>query len=305
MDTRLIAQSQSPHNIPTHKVFFTWELTFECNYRCSYCHAPKPWNPGARKTLYPGVRKWTQIWENIYDNYGECEMVVSGGEPFIYPDFMELAIRISKFHILEFCTNLFFNVNPIIDNMDPKRVRIGTSFHPEFSELEFFIKKVSLLQDRGFETWINFVPWPPFFSQLENIKKVLESNSIKIVLQPFIGQYEGRQYPQGYTDSEKRTLGIFSDEANIKAVDFKTTEKSNKKGKLCRMGQNYAFIHPDGETDRCCKDHSLKLGNIIDKTFRLLEEPIPCQSSECNCWRCMLVETENEWIKYWGRPEHK
>jgi predicted O-methyltransferase YrrM/MoaA/NifB/PqqE/SkfB family radical SAM enzyme len=297
-----------PKNIidtPPFKVFFTWEITYECNYHCTYCHAPKPWNPQTRKTRSPGLRKWIEIWRKIYDDYGECEMVISGGEPFIYPNFMELMSYLSEIHIIEFCTNLFFDVEQIVNKLDPKRVRVGTSFHPEYSELEFFIKKINLLKDRGFETWVNFVPWPPFFPQIADIKNVLQQNGIKIVLQPFIGRCEGRQYPQGYTDKEKKVLGIFNDKANIKAVDFKTTDRSDKRGKLCRMGENYAFIHPDGEVERCCKDHGINLGNIIDGTFKLLTEPAPCRADECNCWRCMLVETEPEWVKYWGRPERK
>lgn len=290
-----------PRITPPYKVFFTWEITYECNYRCTYCHAPKPWKQDTRKTLYPGIKKWIDIWQKIYEDYGEGEIVISGGEPFIYPNFMELMIKISELHIIEFCTNLFFNVEPIINNMDAKRVRIGTSFHPEFTEIDVFIDKVNKLKNSSFEVWVNFVPWPPFFNQLEDIKKSFEQNGIKIVLQPFIGDYEGIHYPQGYSNEEKKILGIFKEEVNVKTIDFKTTNESNKKGKLCRMGENYAFIHPDGEVERCCKDHSISLGNIINGTFKFLDKPLECKVEECNCWRCMLVETEPEWIKYWGR----
>jgi len=203
--------------------------------------------------------------------------------------------------VLEFCTNLHIDVKNIIEKMSPKRVRIGTSFHPQYAKLSEFLEKIVTLKKAGFEAWVNFVPWPPSLKDTPGYKEVFESNNIKFVLQPFIGDYEGRNYPRGYTDDEKKILGIFSDEANTKAVDFKTTNESNKKGKLCRMGQNYAFIHPDGETDRCCKDHTMKLGNVIKGTFKLLDEAIPCQADECNCWRCMLVEKEPEWVKYWGR----
>lgn len=303
MDTGVNLQSKFTRRTPPYKVFFTWEITYECNYRCTYCHAPKPWKVYTIKPRYPGKEKWIEIWEGIYERYGESEIIISGGEPFVYPDVMEIAMRLSEIHMIEFCTNLYFDATSLIRCMNPKRVRVGTSFHPEFTRLEFFIKKVKLIKDNGFETWVNFVPWPPFLSQLEDIKNVLQENGIKIIIQPFIGQHEGKQYPQGYTDEEKKILGIFNDEANRETVDFKTTERSNKKGRLCRMGENYAFIHPDGETERCCRDHSLKLGNMIDNTFKLLEEPMSCQAEDCNCWRCMLVETEPKWVKYWGRLE--
>jgi len=301
----MIKKPKYPRTTPPYKVFFTWEITYECNYKCTYCHAPKHWKQGVPETVYPGLDRWIKIWNEIYEKYGECEFVISGGEPFVYPDFIKLATEMSKIHILEFCTNLFVEVEEIIRSMSPKRVRIGTSFHPEFAEIDEFVKKLKFLQNNGFEVWVNIVPWPPMLNDVIKYKGVFESEGIKVILQPFIGEYEGRQYPQGYTEEEKKLLGIFQDEANVKTVEFKTTDESKKKGKLCRMGQNYAFIHPNGDVERCCRDHSLKLGNIVDGTFKLLDKPMFCQAEECNCWRCMLVETEPEWVKYWGRPDKK
>lgn len=287
---------------PPYKVFFTWEITYACNYNCAYCHAPKHGRPGVSETAYPGLQAWKDVWDKMYERYGECEIVVSGGEPFFYPDFLELALYMTRRHIVEFTTNLSWDVSKIPQaGIVPKRARFGTSFHPEHVSLAEFIGKVNILRSAGYETWVNFVPWPPFFSKFIEYKEAFEKEGIKLVLQPFIGDFEGQRYPQGYADEQKKALGIFSDESNKKAVDFKTTNESLKKGKLCRMGENYAFIHPDGETDRCCRDKSIKLGNVIKDTFKLLDEPQPCRSEECNCWRCMLVEKEPEWGKYWGR----
>lgn len=70
--------------------------------------------------------------------------------------------------------------------------------------------------------------------------------------------------------------------------------------KICRMGENYAFIKPNGDVERCCKDHSISLGNIIKKTFRLLEEPVECNIEDCYCWRRMLFGEEKKWTKYWN-----
>ncbi len=295
--SHLIMRKTAPY-----KVFFTWEITYLCNYKCTYCHAPKHGRPNIPNTIYPGLQAWKDAWNRMSIDYGECEIVVSGGEPFFYPDFMELAIYITQKHIIEFTTNLSWDVSKFTDSgIPPKRARFGTSFHPEYVSLEDFIKKVNILRSAGFETWANFVPWPPFFSRLAEFQQAFEKEGIKLVLQPFLGEYEGKRYPQGYTDEEKKSLGIFTDESNKKSVDFKTTAESLKKGKLCRMGENYAFIHADGNTDRCCKDKTVKLGNVITGTFRLLDEPQPCRSDECNCWRCMMVEKEPEWVKYWGR----
>jgi len=65
-------------NTPPEKVFFTWEVTYECNYNCAYCHAPKHSKPGTPHTIKPGLQAWVDAWDRMYDNYGECEMVISG-----------------------------------------------------------------------------------------------------------------------------------------------------------------------------------------------------------------------------------
>ena len=155
--------SENIIDTPPFKVFFTWEISYECNYHCTYCHAPKPWDPQTRKTRSPGLKKWIEIWRKIYDDYGECEMVISGGEPFIYPNFMELMAYLSEIHVIEFCTNLFFDAEQIVNKLDPGRVRVGTSFHPEHSELGSFLRKINFLKDKGFETWVNFVPLAAIF----------------------------------------------------------------------------------------------------------------------------------------------
>jgi MoaA/NifB/PqqE/SkfB family radical SAM enzyme len=307
MDNRMNEQDSSrpvprhPRLTPPHKVFFTWEVTYACNYNCAYCHAPKHGRPNTPETAYPGKNAWLAAWVRLRDDYGECEIVVSGGEPFFYPDFEDLAIAIAQNHIVEFTTNLYQDLDRVAAAIPQGRARFGTSFHPQSADLNEFIGRVKKLKARGFEAWTNFVPWPPFFPMLPEYQKAFADAGIKLVLQPFIGEFQGRHYPRGYTDDQKRALGIFSDEASTRAVEFKTTQASGKKGQPCRMGQNYAFIHPDGETDRCCKDKTVKLGNVITGNFRLLDEPKPCQADECNCWRCMMVATEPQWVRHWGR----
>ena len=90
---------------------------------------------------------------------------------------------------------------------------------------------------------------------------------------------------------------------NIETVDWRTDEnKSSIKGKLCRMGQMYARIYPDGQVSRCCGNGALKLGNILEGSFSLLEEPRPCECDSCPCFKCMLVEREDYWPTYWTSP---
>jgi len=284
------------------RVFATWNIHYGCNYKCTYCHAPKPGNNGAIEAVYIGSDRWIEIWRKQYDKYGTWEILISGGEPFAYPGFMELIIELSKMHVINICTNLAWDVEKFVKNVNPEQFRIETSFHPEFADLRDFAAKLIILKRSGFSPTVNYVPWPPFLGKLKEFKEVIDETGCQITLQPFIGQYEGRSYPQGYSEDEKKYFDIFTDECNRKTLSFKTSKEADStKGKLCRMGQNYVFINPDGSVSRCCRDHSFSLGNIIDGSFKLLEAPAPCAAQNCNCWRCMLTDKEDFWWRHWGR----
>ena len=284
------------NSVPPYAVFFSWYLNNECNYNCSFC------KPLDYKTADVKLEKWFAIWDSIYDRYGSCHLHISGGEPFIYPRFIELITYLSRKHTLEFSTNLFWNINPFLDNITPDRARLGGSFHPEFSDFDEFLNKILTLKERGFEVWVNYVAYPPHLKKMANFKKQVERNGIRFSIQPFNGKYEGRDYPLGYKPEEKALMSD-SDQVNVETIDWRTDgEKSSIKGKLCRMGQMYARIYPDGQVSRCCGNGALKLGNILKGSFALLEQPMPCECESCPCHKCMLVEKEGHWPTYWTTP---
>jgi len=310
-----IAKNIDRSAIAPKRVFLTWDIHYGCNYNCSYCNTPKPWHPPGSwdrqrdKVVYLEADRWLKIWDDIYKRYGSCEIHITGGEPFTYPSFLELITGLSKIHTLEIITNLSLNVNDIIDSVTPERVRIGTTFHPEFADLNEFLCKHIILRKHGFETWANYVAYPPQMSEMANYKKEFDKLKISFNMQPFMGKFEGREYPGGYTVSELSYLrGCYDNDdiINKKTIEWKTgTEYKTTEGKSCRMGQMYAKVYPIGDAYRCCANGSQKLGNLIDGSFELLNEALPCESKQCFCWRCMLVENEENWSQHWVIPEKK
>lgn len=301
-------------SIAPHYVFITWDIHYGCNYNCMYCNTPKPWHkPGnwerdRDKVIYPGVDKWIEVWEDIYKRYGSCEIHITGGEPFIYPSFMELITHLSKVHTLEIITNLFWNPDYLVKNFSPERVRIGTSFHPEFANLEEFLKKHLMLRESGFETWVNYVAYPPQMEKMGTYKAEFDKVGISFNIQPYLGWYQDKEYPAGYTDSELvhlRSCYKEDDIVNKKTIEWKTgAEKRNMQGRPCRMGQMYAKVYPTADAYRCCAKATAKIGNLIDGSFKLSDESLPCESEHCFCWRCMLTGQEDNWAQHWVIP-HK
>ena len=280
--------------IPPYRVFFTWYINNECNYNCSYCH------PEKIKPVNIEIERWFEIWDNIFNRYGCCQIDISGREPFLYLSFIDLIKYLSQKHILQFSTNLSWDLDVFVENINPRRVKMGASFHPEFVKLDKFLKKLILLREKGFDIWVTYVGYPLFLKDMAEYKRKVEEQNIPFNILPFSGEFGGRVYPQGYTDEEKKLLSIFDDAVNKDTIEWKTKNwKANTKGKLCRMGQMYARIYPDAEAHRCCGKGSQRLGNLIEGTFKLLDEHLPCECDNCLCWKCMLVGKEEYWQNYW------
>ncbi len=292
--------------IAPYRVFFNWEITYKCNYNCSYCSFGAA--PGAikepRPTVYPGIEKWIQVWSRLYERYGSCEIHFAGGEPFFYPNFMELIERLSDIHTLEFSTNLFWEPEQFIKKINPGRARIGVSFHPEFVSFESFFSKALTLKKAGFEVWTNYVAYPTALEHIGRYKLAFEQAGILMSILPFKGKYGEQMYPDSYTPEEKeylRKLGTSS--WTEKTLDFALDKEKRKvQHKFCRMGQMYAKIHPDGQAYSCCAKNALNLGSILEDSFSLLENPFLCSEIDCPCWRCMLTGNESHWLAHWPVP---
>ena len=294
--------------IPPHHVFFTWDVHYRCNYKCSYCNSQKPGQDDFIEARYLDVDKWIAIWNGIYERYGSCEIQLTGGEPFTYPGIMDLITQLSKIHTLEFSTNLSWDIEPFIKNISPDRARVGVSFHPEFTDFDLFLNKAVGLKKSGFEIWVNYVAYPPILKDMPRYKREVQRSGMSFSVLPFTGIFDGRSFPDGYLESERRIVCADNGVSvvNKKTADWKMGDQKNKtKGRLCRMGQMYAKIHPDGEVLRCCGIGGGKLGNFIDGALELLKDPAPCSCEKCPCWRCMLVEEEKDWLPHWVIPKRQ
>lgn len=299
-----------PRTQPPYRVFWCWDISYVCNYKCAYCIVDT-W----RQTTYLRAQEWKEIWDLIFENYGSTHIRFSGGEPFIYPDFLNLLRLLGERHTLNVTTNLFFDaeelvreVGPIADNA---QLVISASFHPEFIGLRDFIKKVCFLKSKGIYTSVSLVAWPPFFKDIVMIKEEMEKNNIQFLIIPLSGNHFGKKYPECYSSQEREFLErlsvLTSNPASKDMADFKLKEENkNLKKRLCRMGQNFGMIRPNADAYRCCTfEKAAYLGNLIEGTFKLLDSPQWCEITPCNCYKAMLVGEEQKCLSQWDYAKHK
>lgn len=277
-----------------HKIDFNWHLLYECNYRCPYCFYFGSWEklPKLKKEI--SIEDWITAWHRIYERYGRSHIGMTGGEPLIYPSFIELVKALSKEHELSFVSNLSCNLNTL-KKLANYITTMNLSFHPLFADFNDFFKKVLFLKEKGIPLRIFYVTYPPQFKQMMYFKEKFQEEGFRFMPLPFRGCHKGVTYPLGYTGEEKTAMTDFTeslkdeDKELIKAqVELKST-----RGRLCQAGQLYAHIDMYGTVYRCSGStpNNKPLGSLFDEGFRLLDSPQPCEVENCPCESQWLVKT--------------
>lgn len=258
-----------------------WDIHYRCNYRCPYCWFEN--DPSSRHLKVKPIssQKWIERWSYIYDRYGSSHIEITGGEPFIYNDFIYLVKEISKNHSIRVTTNLSVDINNIISKINPEKIKIISSFHPTFAELGIFLKKAIILKENGYGDTVIYVAYPPQLNLIGYYKKIFEDKNITFSVTPFCGIYRGLNYPDAYSDCEKRVLAghIGEDENRLRYA----LNSESPRGKLCQAGQLSALLFEDGKVARCGPLKTKSFANLFDKDFKFLEEPKPCESDFCPC----------------------
>ena len=276
---------------------FSWDIHHSCNYRCPYCWFYDKWDEIEKNNVYPGLKRLVEIWRRIYDKYGCAQIQINGGEPFTYPDFSKLITEISKMHKVGITTNSSGDIKSITEKANKSNVSLGMSFHPLFVDLNTFLEKAIIAKESGIATNVLFLAWPGQLERIFDYKRTFEEHGIRFTVLTFWGKYNGKDYPQGYSDEEREILSLVLGTRGESGEKFQLTPKITK-GKLCRAGQTYALIHPNGNVYRCgggnWRIQHEPFSNLFSEDFSLLPEPLPCDSNECPCneWSFLLVDNQ-------------
>ena len=281
-----------------YEVEADWILLRTCNFRCSYCGIPEA-DLGAKINLHATPAEWLAA----FNSTGKSWLLhLTGGEPSVYPDFVELCEQLTRHHYLSLNTNLS---HPCLDvfaeRVDPDRVHfINAALHYEEREnkdpVEHFIERVRKLNTRGFNVLVSSVMTPQVSGAFAELQAYFEANGLFIIPKVMRGWHEGRLYPDAYTMRQRRlvrehlesarakyattlarmkeppTINMFADELFLKRVP-------KYSGKMCASGQKFVQIDPEGNVVRC--NSGERLGNILRRDLKLFSEPRACDTTYC------------------------
>lgn len=275
-----------------------WHLLNTCNYRCSYCFFG-PETLGAKLASYANA----DAWRASFDRTGKTWLLhLTGGEPGIYPNFVELCASLTQRHYISLNTNLTHSsFSRFAKMIDPSRVSfINAGLHLEEREKRGdssrFTDHAALLQDNGFRLLISLVATPSALRRFGEAVDQLRPKKLFPVPKLFRGMSDGKIYPEAYSEDERAVFRDYANQARVfydgrakgwserPSIDMLNDDRylgglPIYKGRSCSAGSKFVQIYPNGDVFRC---GGLGLqGNLLAGTTVFGSGAAPCNNQHC------------------------
>jgi MoaA/NifB/PqqE/SkfB family radical SAM enzyme len=264
-----------------------WRMNQRCNYKCAYCF--REGVDEARWEEDPDCGKHSpEHISRCFDGTGKKWRIhMTGGEPLLYPRFVELAERLAARHELSVNTNLSIDSVREFGERVPVAGVYVVNATVHVAEIERrdggmsgFIERAMLLQEKGMRVRVMYVSYPPLLGRMENDVKMLAAAGLReCTVKVFRGIYEGKSYPEAYSPDERALLGRQA--MSRKERDI-LDERISFEGKRCTAGHTTFYMDIGGNLTRCCTIPS-RHGNLFGGGYRFDDVPRICTAGVCVC----------------------
>lgn len=243
-----------------------WLLNIYCNYECRYCYC----RGINKKKAFRGLPD-TQKIIDAFNNAGLKWLIyMSGGEPFFYPNFIELCQGLTQKHIISLNTNLSHKkVYEFADTIDPESMRcVHASVHIEELEklglVDDFIKKYKYLESKGFYIFASYVMHPLLVDRFERDYEYFKQAGIILRPKLFRGPYTkfqlpwqkgmlrkvnlllenlfAKHYPQDFSGPKKASLISYMDRSQKEGAFSLADDLDPDHDRLSDVSQDRKFI---------------------------------------------------------------
>jgi MoaA/NifB/PqqE/SkfB family radical SAM enzyme len=275
-----------------------WQLLNTCNYRCSYCFFP-PEMLGEKLRTFATPQEWRAAFDATRKVW---LLHLTGGEPSIYPNFIELCQRLTEHHYISLNSNLTqATLATFAERIDPSRVSfINAGLHlverEDRNGNANFLRHADLLRAKGFPILVSLVATPRILERFADAVELMSQVGLFPIPKVLRGWYEGRLYPNAYSELDKirfraraaearrayqQTLASRAEPPSINLFNDDTVLEREPTfiGIPCDAGYRFVRIHPDGDVSRC--SNQTRLGNILDGTFVPRTTATSCDTHYC------------------------
>jgi MoaA/NifB/PqqE/SkfB family radical SAM enzyme len=276
-----------------------WSLMTTCNFRCTYCfHSDRLL--GAKIDPPAPVEQLARFFD---DSGLRWNLHLTGGEPFHYPQFIELCRLLTKNHLISINSNVdspkvlqfVQTINP--DDVDFINCAVHLQQRTQRKRLPQFIEHVRALRTAGFDAYVTSVMYPEVFPLFLAHWDELSANGVMPWPKAFRGDYDGKRYPDAYTDEEralfveysKRAEAFYQDQFSLRdnrpTIDPMIDREVFLQGiprfrdRKCSAGHDFVRINGKGNIFRC--GMKTRLGNIVTGEFQRMAPLTKCKDNFC------------------------
>jgi MoaA/NifB/PqqE/SkfB family radical SAM enzyme len=262
-------------------------MNTSCNYRCSYC----------TQRFLDDRGRWARDLPRFLDAFaalpGAWEIKLSGGEPFIHPEFLAAVRALAGLGWTISVVTNFSASEPrlaaFLDAVGPRLGVLSCSLHLEYvaiddapgrpDTLSAFLARCVYARERlppGASLCVTCVATRQNLPHLPVLADRFAAAGLLLKVQP---EKQGREVID-YSPAELRQivrLGGHNRTGGV-APDFG--------GQPCWAGARYFIVDDRGEAWRCYPARRYRverLGNLLDDSFALADGPTPCRYRYCNC----------------------
>jgi len=258
-----------------------WMINTSCNLNCEYCFEKNTLQKGITNDVFFSVK---QICEAFNNTNRKWLILISGGEPFLYPNIYDILTGLTINNHIQITTNLMVcDVEKLIDAVHPsKLLMISASYHVmtkrNQKEKNNFINKCIRLKNAGFNVLVNYVSYPPLLERIDmDYLELIDSGIENFSVLTFRGKYNGQLFPESYSSKQFSLIEKYAfDSAEMKFARGHTNFHSY----LCEAGHSYFSMDKYGNIKRCGTINK-PYGNLFMGTFYSDRKLMPCTVNEC------------------------
>jgi organic radical activating enzyme len=226
----------------SYDIEVAWQINEFCNFDCVYCWLhERDWENSKR---FVGLQDTEKV-INGFNKTGFAWLIhMSGGEPFFFPNFLQVCYELTKKHFISINTNLshkdVFEFSKIIN---PEKVDfIHASLHIQerikCGQVQDFIDKYRVLRKRGFNIFVSYLMYPESLDRFRKDYDYFKSKGIILRPKVFWGEYYGifkifdsiffrefnhfkpirnllkKTYPNAYTKKQKQLINFYIEKSS-------------------------------------------------------------------------------------------
>lgn len=259
----------------------TWNINTTCNYRCSYC----------TQRFLDDRRRWLRDGPAFLRGFGRLdgcwEVKISGGEPFLHPNLLEIVRGLRTLgHAVSVVTNFSASrekLRAFLETVETSLRVFSASLHLEYvgetAEMEAFLSKAMWMQEQlhaAASLNVTCVATRANLPRLKALAELFALHGLRFKVQP---EKQDREVIP-YTEEEKLLILRLGGHNGLGEV------APSFKGRPCWAGARSFTLDDKGNAWRCYPARRFRaqyLGNFLDRSFKLARGPSPCLYDYCNC----------------------